>query len=60
MKITVFCDVAPHSALYGGIFCLHLQIFHKIVIICIPYQILVSDKIEEGEYDEIFGIHDKD
>jgi len=40
--------------------CLHLQRFQKIVVICIPYLILLSDKIEEGEFGEIFGKHDKD
>jgi hypothetical protein len=60
VKITAFCDVAPHSVLYGGICCLHLQRFHKIAIIFNHYQILLSDKIEESEFDEIFGIHDKD
>jgi hypothetical protein len=29
-------------------------------MICIHYQILLSDKIGEGELDEIFGILDKD
>jgi len=59
VKITVFV-MWHHSVLYGGICCLRHQRFHKIVIICIPYQILLSDKIEESEFDEIFGIHDKD
>ena len=59
VKITVFCEVAPHNMLYGEISCFSLQRFHKIIKICIPKLILLRDKIEKGEFDEVIGIRCK-
>jgi len=57
----VFCDVAPHNLLYGGICCLPPS--SEISEDCRNLYSLpdiVKDKIEEGEFGEIFGKHDKD
>lgn len=59
----LLCSVMWHHIICfmeESVACLHLQRFQKIVVICIPYLILLSDKIEEGEFGEIFGKHDKD